>query len=72
MHHAYPELYIAQKQADVQREIKHNQLVREAKSVHAHRQGFIANQLHALSIRMIRAGERLHERYHARSNACSY
>jgi hypothetical protein len=72
MHHAYPELYIAQKQADVQREIKHNQLVREAKSVNAHRQGFIANQLHALSIWMIRKGEQLHERYHVRSQACSY
>jgi len=72
MRHALPELYIAQKQADVQREIKHNRLVREAKNVHAHRQGFVANKLHALGIWMIRKGERLHERYHARSKACSY
>ena len=36
MHHALPELYMAQKQADLQREIKHNQLVREIKSVNAH------------------------------------
>lgn len=72
MHHAIPELYIAQKRADVQREIKHNQLVREAKSANAHRQGFIANQLHALSIWMIRKGEQLHERYHVRSKVCSY
>ena len=72
MHHALPELYIAQKQADLQREIKHNQLVREIKSVNAHHRAFIANQLHALSIWMIRKGERLHERYHARSNVCSY
>lgn len=72
MHHALPELYIAQKQADVQREIKHNQLVREAKSVNAHRQGFIAGKLHALGIWMIRKGEHLHERYRARSNARSH
>ena len=72
MRHALPELYIAQKQADVQREIKHNQLVREAKSVNAHCQGFIANELHALGIWMIHKGEQLHERYHVRSQACSY
>jgi hypothetical protein len=72
MRHAYPELYIAQKQADVQREIKQNNLVREAKSDHAQRQGFIANKLHALGIWMIRKGEQLHERYHVRSKACSY
>jgi hypothetical protein len=72
MNHGLPEAFIAQKQADVQREIKHNQLVREAKSVHAHRQGFVANQLHALSIWMIRVGEHLHQRYHAQSNVCSY
>ena len=72
MHHAYPELYIAQKQADVQREIKHNKLVREAKSVNAHRQGYIASKLNALGIWMIRKGERLHERYHARSNVRSH
>ncbi len=72
MNHALPELYIAQKQADVQREIEHNKLVREAKSVHAHRQDLIANKLHALGIWMIRKGERLHERYHAQSNVCSY
>jgi hypothetical protein len=31
MQHPIPELYIAQKQADLQREIEHNGLVNEAK-----------------------------------------
>jgi hypothetical protein len=64
MQHPIPELYIAQKQADLKREIRHNKLVREVKSASAPGQGFIANKLHALSIWMIRTGARLHERYH--------
>jgi len=72
MYHSYPELYVEQKQADVQREIEHDRLVREAQKAIAHRQGFIANELHALGIWMIRKGEQLHERYHAQSKVCSY
>ena len=72
MQHQFSELLVAKKQADVQREIEHDKLVREAEQAGAHRQSFIANKLHALSIWMIRNGERLHERYHARSNVCSY
>jgi len=72
MYHSYPELYVAQKQADVQREIEHDRLVREAEKARSDRQGFIANELHALGIWMIRKGEQRHERYHVRSKACSY
>jgi len=72
MRHALPELYIAHKQADVQGEIEHSKLVREAKSINAHRHGFMASKLHALGIWMIRKGERLHERYHVQSKVCSY
>ena len=72
MQHQLPDFLVAQKQADVHREVEHDKLVREAEHARAYRQGFIANELHALSIWMIRYGERLHERYHARSNVCSY
>lgn len=70
--HQLPKFLLAQKQADLQREIEHNKLVIEAEKARAHRQGFIANELHALSIWLIHKGERIHERYHARSNVCSY
>ena len=64
MHHALPELYMAQKQADLQREIKHNQLVREAKGNQNSLQAWTVNKMHDLSVWMICTGERLHERYH--------
>ena len=39
MQHPLPELYVAQKQADLQREIRQNYLVREAKSANKPFQG---------------------------------
>lgn len=66
------ELLIAEKQAELEREIQHHKLVREAEKAKAPRQSFIANKLHALGIWMVRAGEWLHEHYHAQSKACSY
>jgi len=72
MQHQLPDFLVVQKQADVHREVEHDKLVREAEQAGAHRQGFIANELHALSIWMIRKGKQLHKRYHARSNVCSY
>jgi len=65
MQHPLPELYVAQKQADLQREIGHNYLVREAKSANKPFQGWAANKMHDLSVWMICTGKRLHERYHA-------
>ena len=62
MQHPLPELYVAQKQADLQREIEHNNLAREAKLV---QQGWAANKMHDLSVWMICTGKRLHKRYHA-------
>lgn len=65
LHQQFPELFVAQKQADLQREIEHNNLVREAKSANAPYQGWIDNKMHDLSVWMICTGNRLHERYHA-------
>ena len=65
MQHPYPELYVKQKQADLQREIENIHLIREAKkSANAPFKGWVANKMHDLSVWMICTGERLHERYH--------
>ena len=65
MQHPLPELYVAQKQADLQREIERNNLVREAIGFDKPLQGWAANKMHDLSVWMICTGQRLHERYHA-------
>ena len=66
MQHQFPELFVAHKQADLQREIEHNILVREAKNANKHiKQGWVANRMHDLSVWMICTGKRLHEHYHA-------
>jgi len=67
MQHQFPEIFVAQKQADIQREIKHNALVHEAQKTNAPLPGWAANKMHDLSVWMMCTGERLHERYH-RSN----
>jgi hypothetical protein len=72
MQNPLPELYIAERQAEREREIQHDKLVREAEKGKAPRPDFIANILHALSVWMIRKGKRMHKRYHSRSNAGSY
>lgn len=64
MQHPFPEIFIAQKFADTQREIEHNQLIHEAKKSNAPLPGWVANKMHDLSVWMICTGERLHERYH--------
>jgi hypothetical protein len=64
MQHPYPELYVKQKQADLQREIEHINLLREAKRANTPFQGWVANKMHDLSVWMMYTGERLHERYH--------
>jgi hypothetical protein len=65
MQHPFPEIFVAQKQADTQREIEHSNLVRETKNANSPLQGWVANQMHDLSVWMICTGERLHEHYHA-------
>jgi hypothetical protein len=64
MNNQLHEFLIAEKRADLERELEHNRLLHEAENARARRQGFIGNILHALSIWIIRVGERLHERYH--------
>jgi hypothetical protein len=69
MQHPLPELFVAQKQADLQREIAHIKLISEAKNTNRHiQQGWVANKMHDLSVWMICTGERLHKRYHAPSH----
>ena len=68
MQHPIPELFMAQKQADVQRELEHDNLVREAKSTKNPIQGWIVEELHYLSLWMIITGERLHKRCHSITN----
>ena len=65
MQHPFPEIFVAQKHADTQREIGHNILVREAKKANARLPGWAANKMHDLSVWMMITGEQLHERYHA-------
>ena len=65
MQHPFPEIFIAQKHTDTQREVEHNRLVIEAKNTNKQIQGWVANKMHDLSVWMICTGERLHERYHA-------
>jgi len=64
MQHPFPEIFIAQKFADTQREIEHNQLIHEAKKTNTPIRGWVANKMHDLSVWMICTGERLHKRYH--------
>jgi hypothetical protein len=64
MNNQLHEFLIAEKRADLERELAYNKLIDEAENAKAHRQGFIANILHALGIWMMHIGERLHERYH--------
>ena len=65
MQHPFPEIFIAQKHADTQREVKHNRLVIEAKNTNRHiQQGWVTNKMHDLSVWMMCTGERLHKRYH--------
>ena len=72
MYNQIPEFYIAERQAELEREIQHDKLVREAENARAPHPDIVANVLHALSVWMIRKGERMHKRYHSRSNAGSY
>jgi hypothetical protein len=65
MQHPFPEIFVAQKQADTQREIEHSKLVREAKYAISPLQGWAVNKMHDLSVWMMCTGERLHEHYHA-------
>jgi hypothetical protein len=65
MRHPFPEVFMAQKQADVQREIEHNNLVREAKNANPPLQGWVATRMHDLSVWMMCTGERLHKHYHS-------
>jgi hypothetical protein len=65
MQHPLPEVFIAQKQADLQREIEHSNLVRQANNANSPIQGWVANKMHDLSIWMMCTGERLHDHYHA-------
>ena len=67
MQHQFPELFVAHKQAELQREIEQNNLVREATRSSVTLQTWADNKMHDLSVWMICTGERLHERYH-RSN----
>jgi hypothetical protein len=65
MQHQFPELFVAHKQADLQREIEQNNLANEAINANKHiQQGWVANKMHDLSVWMIYTGERLHKRYH--------
>jgi Ni,Fe-hydrogenase I cytochrome b subunit len=68
MQHPIPELFMAQKQADIQRELEHDKLVREAKSTKNPIQGWIVEELHLLSLWMIITGERLHKHCHSTTN----
>ena len=72
MQNPLPELYIAERQAELEREIQHHKLVREAENARAPRPDFVANILRALSVWMIHKGERIHKRYHSRSNVGPY
>jgi hypothetical protein len=65
MQHPFPEKFIEQKFADARREVKQNQLVREAKGNTPSLQTWAANKMHDLSVWMMCTGERLHEHYHA-------
>ena len=64
MLHLDPELYVAQKVADTQREIEQIRLIRKAKGNNTSLQAWANNRMHDLSVWMICTGERLHERYH--------
>ena len=64
MQHPLPEIFVAQKRADIQREIEHSKLIREAKQANAPLPGWAADKMHDLSVWMMCTGERLHERYH--------
>lgn len=66
--HPLPEFFIAERQAELERELEHNKLLYEAENARAYRQGFVGRMLHALSLWMMRNGERLHERYHVSAN----
>ena len=65
MQHPLPEVFIAQKQAELQREIEHSNLVREANNANIPIQGWVVTRMHDLSVWMMCTGERLHERYHS-------
>jgi len=67
-HQQFPELFVAYKQADLQREIEHNTLVREAKGTDAPLRTWANNKMHDFSVWMICTGERLHKRYHTSSH----
>jgi hypothetical protein len=71
MQHQFPELFVAHKQADLQRELEQNILVRQAKGSNVFLRDWTANKMHDLSVWMMCTGERLHERYHT-SNHLSH
>jgi hypothetical protein len=64
MNNQLHEFLIAEKRADLERELEKNRLLHELEHAMARRRGFIGNTLHTLSIWIIRVGERLHERYY--------
>lgn len=64
MNNQLHEFLIAEKRADLERELAHNKLVHEAENAGAHRQGIVGKLLHALSLWMMRKGEQMHERHH--------
>lgn len=67
-HHQFPELFVAQKQAELEREIKHNNLLRESKSTYTPLQTWANNKMHDFSVWMICTGEKMHKRYHRASH----
>ena len=58
------EIIMDERRADFRREIEQLRLEREATLTKPHKPGWVGHRLHALSIWMIAAGERMHRRYH--------
>jgi len=59
------EIYVSEKMADIRRDVEQRNYIREIEQVNSPVPGWVASQMHRLSVWMIRTGERLHKRYHA-------
>ena len=58
------EIYVTEKLADIRHEVEQRNYVRAIERANAHIPGWVANQMHNLSVWMIQTGERIHEHYH--------
>ena len=61
--HPYPELFVAQKKADIDREIDQNKLVREAKKAKFPRQIWVANKMRSGEFRLPNRSRKILENF---------